>query len=61
MATLDTQNVITLLATLGIDARPTDRSVQIDRFEQWVEDDQTALAMGSGVCLTSRYLAEALV
>ncbi|CRK57520.1 hypothetical protein [Alloactinosynnema sp. L-07] len=61
MTTLDTQNVITLLATLGVDARPTDRSVQIDRFEQWVDDDRTSMTMGSTMCLTSRSLAEALV
>ncbi|WP_436497422.1 hypothetical protein [Actinokineospora sp. HUAS TT18] len=60
MATPDAENVITLLATFGIDARPTDRSVQIDRFEQWVDDDR-AMVMGSTMCTCSRSLAEALV
>lgn len=46
MVKSDVESMITLLATLGVEAAPAERSaeIRIDRFTQWVDDDQNAHA-----------------
>ncbi|SDJ49905.1 hypothetical protein SAMN05192558_11841 [Actinokineospora alba] len=62
MVTSDVDNMITLLATLGVDAAPMERSAElrIDRFAQWV-DDQSPNSKSCVNCFTIAFPAEQLV
>jgi hypothetical protein len=62
MVKSDVENMITRLATLGVEVAPVERSaeIRIDRFAQWVDDlnPDTKSCVG---CFTSVFPAEQLV
>lgn len=62
MVKSDVENMITRLATLGVEAAPAERSAElrIDRFTQWV-DDQSPVAKACVGGFTSVFPAEQLV
>lgn len=62
MVKSDVENMITLLATLGVEAAPVERSaeIRIDRFAQWV-DDQNPNTKSCVGCFTLAFPAEQLV
>lgn len=62
MVKSDVESMITLLATLGVEAAPAERSaeIRIDRFTQWVDDDQNPHAQ-SCVIFCNMFPAEQTV
>ncbi|MGH3860519.1 hypothetical protein [Actinokineospora sp.] len=63
MVKSDVDSMITLLATLGVEAAPSERSaeIRIDRFTQWVDDQGPLAAQACVGGFTSAFPAEQFV